>query len=141
MALINDKPFQMRTSAAFLRRIDDWRRLQPDIPSRAEAIRRLIDQGLQDPPNLAVAVEPAVPQSPEAVFDFPSSFASGDWEALANIGSDVIGQLNVKLPMRLKKALDRLAERGKLRGLVELMLIEGVNRRLANRGIKPLSLL
>jgi hypothetical protein len=33
--------------------VDDWRRRQPDIPSRSEAIRRLIELGLkaaqQDP--------------------------------------------------------------------------------------------
>ena len=27
--------------------IDEWRRKQPDLPSRSEAIRRLIDAGLQ----------------------------------------------------------------------------------------------
>lgn len=27
--------------------LDDWRRLQPDLPSRAEAIRRLVEQSLQ----------------------------------------------------------------------------------------------
>lgn len=27
--------------------IDDWRRQQPDLPSRAEAIRRLVELGLQ----------------------------------------------------------------------------------------------
>jgi hypothetical protein len=26
--------------------IDDWRRKQPDLPSRAEAIRRLVELGL-----------------------------------------------------------------------------------------------
>jgi hypothetical protein len=46
MVLVNDKIFQMRTSEDFLRRIDDWRRFQPDLPSRAEAIRRLIKAGL-----------------------------------------------------------------------------------------------
>ena len=47
MALEHDKLFQMRASAEWLRRVDDWRRTQPDIPSRAEAIRRLVDAGLQ----------------------------------------------------------------------------------------------
>jgi hypothetical protein len=46
MALVNDKVFQMRASEDFLRRIDDWRRRQPALPSRAEAIRRLIEFGL-----------------------------------------------------------------------------------------------
>ena len=46
MPLLNDKQFQMRASADFLARIDDWRREQPDIPSRAEAIRRLVEIAL-----------------------------------------------------------------------------------------------
>lgn len=36
----------MRASEEFLRKIDNWRRLQKDIPSRAEAIRQLIERGL-----------------------------------------------------------------------------------------------
>ena len=47
MALVNDKVFQMRSSEEWLRRLDDWRRKQPDIPSRAEAIRRLVEKGLE----------------------------------------------------------------------------------------------
>lgn len=42
-----DHAFQMRVSTEFLRTIDDWRRVQPDLPSRAEAIRRLIELGLE----------------------------------------------------------------------------------------------
>lgn len=44
----NDKTFQMRVSADFLKSLDDWRRQQPDLPSRAEAIRRLVEQALGD---------------------------------------------------------------------------------------------
>lgn len=40
-------PFQMRVSADWLRKIDAWRRTQPDLPSRAEAIRRLVGMGLR----------------------------------------------------------------------------------------------
>lgn len=47
MVLIHDKPFQMRASEEWLRKIDDWRRKQPDIPSRAEAIRQLVEAGLK----------------------------------------------------------------------------------------------
>ncbi len=47
MVLVNDKTFQMRASEEFLRRVDDWRRGQNDLPSRAEAIRRLIELGLK----------------------------------------------------------------------------------------------
>lgn len=33
-------------SPSELRAVDEWRRAQPDLPSRAEAIRRLIDLGI-----------------------------------------------------------------------------------------------
>ena len=46
---IQDRPFQMRVSESFLRMVDDWRRGQVDVPSRAEAIRRMVE--------LAVRVE------------------------------------------------------------------------------------
>jgi hypothetical protein len=45
--LTHDKVFQMRATDEFLRRIDDWRRRRPELPSRAEAIRRLIEAGLR----------------------------------------------------------------------------------------------
>jgi hypothetical protein len=38
-----DRPFQMRVSEEFLRTVDDWRRGQTDLPSRAEAIRRMVE--------------------------------------------------------------------------------------------------
>jgi uncharacterized protein len=39
--------FEMRVPASFLNTIDDWRRKQPELPSRAEAIRRLVEIGLK----------------------------------------------------------------------------------------------
>jgi hypothetical protein len=36
----------MRASDEFLKKIDKWRQKQPDEPSRAEAIRRLVEAGL-----------------------------------------------------------------------------------------------
>ena len=52
---IQDRPFQMRLSNEFLERLDEWRRRQPDLPSRAESIRRLTTAMLQilekDPDN------------------------------------------------------------------------------------------
>ncbi|MDA9400521.1 hypothetical protein XH79_17455 [Bradyrhizobium sp. CCBAU 45389] len=44
---IQDRPFQMRASEEFLKAIDAWRRRQEDQPSRAEAIRRLVEIGLK----------------------------------------------------------------------------------------------
>ena len=46
MALKHDKLFQMRVDTAFLKKVDDWRRQQSDLPPRAEAIRRLVEAGL-----------------------------------------------------------------------------------------------
>lgn len=37
----------MRAPADWLRKIDAWRRTQTDLPSRAEAIRRLVGMGLR----------------------------------------------------------------------------------------------
>ena len=41
--------FLMRVDEEFLRLIDEWRRAQPDLPARAEAIRRLVKKGLERP--------------------------------------------------------------------------------------------
>jgi metal-responsive CopG/Arc/MetJ family transcriptional regulator len=49
MVLQNAKQFQMRVSEEFLARLDDWRRAQRDLPSRAEAIRRLVELGMKAP--------------------------------------------------------------------------------------------
>jgi hypothetical protein len=37
---------QPRLSDEFLEKLDDWRRQQPDLPSRTEALRRLVEQAL-----------------------------------------------------------------------------------------------
>jgi hypothetical protein len=37
----------MRVSEQFLRMVDDWRRRQTDLPSRAEAIRRLVELAIK----------------------------------------------------------------------------------------------
>lgn len=41
------RPYQMRVTEEWLATIDDWRRQQADLPSRAEAIRRLVEKGLE----------------------------------------------------------------------------------------------
>lgn len=41
-----DRSFQMRVSDEWLGHIDEWRRKQLDLPSRAEAIRRLVEAAL-----------------------------------------------------------------------------------------------
>lgn len=47
MGLKHDRTFQMRASDDWLKKLDDWRRKQPDIPARAEAIRRLVEKGIE----------------------------------------------------------------------------------------------
>lgn len=37
-----------RLQPELLKRLDEWRRTQPDLPSRPEALRRLAEKGLQD---------------------------------------------------------------------------------------------
>lgn len=41
--------FEMRASEQWIVLVDDWRRHQSDIPSRAEAIRRLVTAALAEP--------------------------------------------------------------------------------------------
>jgi len=38
---------EVRTTDSWLHRVDEWRRMQTDHPSRAEAIRRLVEIGLR----------------------------------------------------------------------------------------------
>jgi len=40
---------QARVSKEFLAKLDEWRRAQPDIPTRTEALRRLVEQALSAP--------------------------------------------------------------------------------------------
>ena len=39
--------FEMRASKDWIVAVDEWRRQQQDLPSRAEAIRRLVERGLE----------------------------------------------------------------------------------------------
>ena len=43
------KQVMVRCKDDLLRQVDDWRRLEEDIPSRSEAIRRLVEQALTAP--------------------------------------------------------------------------------------------
>lgn len=42
-----DQLIQVRCNEQFLRHLDDWRRREPDLPSRAEAIRRIVSERLR----------------------------------------------------------------------------------------------
>jgi metal-responsive CopG/Arc/MetJ family transcriptional regulator len=43
-----DQRVQLVTTRELLTRIDKWRRKQDDLPSRSEAIRRMIDRVLRE---------------------------------------------------------------------------------------------
>jgi metal-responsive CopG/Arc/MetJ family transcriptional regulator len=40
------RPYQIRLSTSFWKKVDEWRRQQSEIPPRSEAIRRLVEAGL-----------------------------------------------------------------------------------------------
>lgn len=49
---------EMRFDPVALKRVDDWRAIQPDLPSRSLAIRRLIDLGLfKNEPKFEPSIE------------------------------------------------------------------------------------
>jgi hypothetical protein len=49
--------FEMRVEEDFFTSIDEWRREQPDLPTRAEAVRRLVEQSLRPPRGLSFSTE------------------------------------------------------------------------------------
>ena len=55
----------MRASPEWLFKVDSWRRTQPDLPPRAEAIRRLVGMGLRF--GLSVGDKVSTPAGPAKV--------------------------------------------------------------------------
>jgi hypothetical protein len=47
LSVIDSERFELRISPELLAEIDAWRRVQPDIPPRATAVKRLIAIGLR----------------------------------------------------------------------------------------------
>jgi hypothetical protein len=43
---VESEPVTVRMTVDALHTLDDWRRLQDDLPGRPEAIRRLVEQAL-----------------------------------------------------------------------------------------------
>jgi hypothetical protein len=41
------KRINLAVSGAWAKRVEDWRRQQPDLPNMSEAIRRLVEYGLE----------------------------------------------------------------------------------------------
>lgn len=55
--------FEMRLDEDLLQRLDEWRGRQPDVPSRSESARRLIDYGLGASGNSQGGEDVAIPNS------------------------------------------------------------------------------
>jgi hypothetical protein len=49
-----DQRLQLVISRGQIGAVDEWRRQQPDLPSRSEAIRRLIEAGLRAPEKIPI---------------------------------------------------------------------------------------
>jgi metal-responsive CopG/Arc/MetJ family transcriptional regulator len=43
---VHTHPMQTRVSDDFLSKLDEWRRSEPDLPNRSEAIRRIVERFL-----------------------------------------------------------------------------------------------
>jgi len=46
IAMMKTERFEMRANPEFLKLVDEWRRSQPDLPPRAEAVRRIVETAL-----------------------------------------------------------------------------------------------
>ena len=44
--VVQTHQLQTRVSVEFLAKLDEWRRAQPDLPSRTEAIRRIVERAI-----------------------------------------------------------------------------------------------
>jgi hypothetical protein len=40
------RPFTMRVDEEFIAKVDEFRRMQPDLPNRTDAIRRMVDMAV-----------------------------------------------------------------------------------------------
>jgi metal-responsive CopG/Arc/MetJ family transcriptional regulator len=49
--MVQNPQINVRMDEDLLKRLDDWRRKQPDLPGRPEAIRRIVDQELAPEPK------------------------------------------------------------------------------------------
>ena len=54
----DSEAINVRLERVLLQQLDDFRRGQPDLPNRAEGIRRLMQIGVQHAPTLPPAAQP-----------------------------------------------------------------------------------
>ena len=56
--IMQTERFELRLDRGMLEQLDQWRALQPDLPSRAEAVRRLVRVGLAESGEVQVSLSP-----------------------------------------------------------------------------------
>lgn len=150
--------FEMRAPNQWLVGLDDWRRQQPDLPPRAEAIRRLVDIGLKggevQPPPIAApepAPQPELSEQPMPPLDIPPEMRekiaeyreSRPWFATDD---DAIRDL-IKRGLELAEGRDDMVEldeeqvrqlrhlypKGELGPIISGMVATGIRTALLNR--------
>ncbi len=57
--MVQGKRVEVRPGPELIAAIDEWRRHQPDLPPRAEAIVRLVEIGLETSANMMAKLETA----------------------------------------------------------------------------------
>jgi hypothetical protein len=78
---LKDQRVPVMMSASEVKAVDAWRRSQDDLPSRGEAIRRLIEFGLKTPPE---------PPTLSALADYYKRIGKPDLaEAVLAAGKDI----------------------------------------------------
>jgi len=127
----------LMASRAEVDAIDAWR-YSNMIPSRAEAVRRLIVRGLQADPPPAEASPPEPNEAPPS--ETPDLSHVGKYPAaeIAYAGDRVKG-VGVDIPVGLKIQLDWLAKanRKKIHAQVRDLLRPAVDTELRRLGIEP----
>lgn len=63
IGMTKDEVIQLRADKRWVSAVDEWRRHQPDIPGRSEAIRRIVREALATHANAPPPPEPAGPLS------------------------------------------------------------------------------
>ncbi|CAH1661113.1 hypothetical protein CHELA1G11_12433 [Hyphomicrobiales bacterium] len=72
---VDSEAVNVRIERELLERIDDWRRYESDLPSRPEAIRRLLDAGISVPPSADALISALNGYS---LLDAPSAASAAD---------------------------------------------------------------
>jgi hypothetical protein len=120
---IANKTYQMRVTKRFLTAIDDWRRKEPDIPPRAEAIRRLVELGI------AAGSTTAQPSAPLVAPGAPGTAGTGqEKRRLTRIES-------AALRVEVQAAAIAEIERNGRRALVQ----DHIVRQFAHRGVSAIT--